>query len=139
MPTDYTYPGSVWANASPNKVWVLLDGNWWPIPPRFELSMEPVLTTCPPDTVPIRYVISMGSSDDQGWIDIARANYLFDKARLGGRITFATNMFDDSWKNDRVVYIVPPVRIWPVDPLGRYYQYDIRLTTNTLAIEREGA
>lgn len=136
MPIDYIYPGSVWANASPDKVWVLLDGNWWPIPPKFELSVELQDAACPPGTLPLRYIVSMASSDDQGWIDYDRANYLFTKMLTKSEIVFSTNMFGDDWKADRKLYLIPPVRIWPVDPMGRYYQYDIRLATQTYSEAR---
>lgn len=137
MPTDYVYPGSVWANASPNKVWVLMDGNWWPIPPKLELSVELQESSCPPNVLPIRYIVNMGSSDDQGWISYVQADYLMTKMRTRAEIAFATNMLDDSWKEERRVYLIPPVRVWPVDPLGRYYQYDIRLATQTYGEVRQ--
>lgn len=144
--TDYVYPGSEWANASPDKVWILLARYGeppieWPVPAKFEVNKEFVdlISRQDPALVYNKYVVRMGSDDKGGWLTASQATWL--RNSLFRRIILQTNLLrgnrqspddtleDDMWASGVSVFIQGPLRIWPVDWGGQYYHYDVTLVT----------
>lgn len=155
MPADYIYPGSVWANSSPDKVWLLLGPRGgplreWPIPPVFEVNKDyvewrPPFHTTQPTPLYNKVNIRMASSNDQGWLTGEQALWLLRNMFVP--LTLHTNLLrgnylpdgtpapDDGFSQGLNVFIVPPIRVWPVDWGGQYYQYEVNLVTEPYKVQ----
>lgn len=138
--TDYTYSGSVWANASPQKVWLLLNNTEWPVPAKFEVSQERIeADSRHPSQYYWRYVVDIGSDDRGGWITPSQLDWLrgliYSPIRLqtnlfrGNRLDPSDPLQDDGWASGIIVFIRPPIRAWPVDWGGQYFQYSVSLVS----------